>query len=234
MIRFLAFLALLVGLSAPANAQNCRLALLLALDVSSSVDAVEDRQQREGLAAALIDPEVMDAILAPGGHVTLAAYEWSGRYKQSMVLDWTVLDTPAAVLAAAERISGSQRAYGQFPTAAGFALSHAAALFKAAPKCDRRTLDVSGDGVNNDGYPPSLVHKNGRLSGVTVNGLVIGGANDTFAENDMALMIFFRDEVINGPGAFVEFAKDYSDYARAMQRKLLREVRQINLAGLRP
>lgn len=215
--------ALIVGAlltAAPAGAA-CRLALLLALDISSSVNPAEDALQRAGLAAALIAPEVQAEILAtPEAPVALAVYEWSGRYQQDMVLDWQLLDSAAAILAAAERIARSQRSYAEFPTAMGYGLGYGARLFQDAPDCLYRTLDISGDGVNNDGFGPELAYRNFPFKGITVNGLAIGGATD----NDAEVFAFYRDEVIRGPGAFVETASDFADFERAMQRKLQREL----------
>ena len=107
MVRFLAIAAVLLA-SIPAQA-GCRLALLLALDVSSSVDEDEDRLQRLGLANALISPEVEQAFLSdPGQSVALAIYEWSGRYQQDILLDWVELHGPGDLLNVAEAIRSSR------------------------------------------------------------------------------------------------------------------------------
>jgi len=205
--------ALLAAFGSPAAA--CRLALLLALDVSSSVDAREDRLQREGLAAALLDADVRAAFLA-GGPVALAAFEWSGKYRQHAILDWRLLATEADLDRAAAAIAASARIETEYPTALGYALGHAAGRFRAAPRCARQTLDVSGDGENNDGFPPALAYRNFPFAGVTVNALAVG--------RDPALEAYFLAEVIRGPGAFVETAVNYNDFARAIRRKLLREL----------
>lgn len=214
------------ALASPAWAE-CRLALVLALDVSSSVDELEDRLQREGVASALMSPEVQDAILSvPGAYVALAVYEWSGRYQQDLTLGWRALRTPSDIDGAAASISSSRRPYAEFPTALGYSIGYAASVFRAGPDCLARTLDVSGDGVNNDGFPPRLAYKNFPLRDVTVNGLTIGGADD-------GLPAYYRAEVIKGPGAFVEEAADFEDFARAMQRKLVRETQAIAIGQLR-
>ncbi|RSK31469.1 DUF1194 domain-containing protein [Rhodovulum iodosum] len=229
MVRFLAALAASVGAAAPAGAA-CRLALVLALDISSSVDAEEDRLQRAGLAAALTAPEVREALLAqPEAPVALAVYEWSGRYQQDMLLDWRMLDSPAAIAGAAAQIAGSKRSYAEFPTAMGYGIGYAARVFRGAPECLFRTLDISGDGINNDGFGPARAYSSFPLDGITVNGLAIGGAT----ENDAVVFAYYRDEVIRGPGAFVEEAKDFDDFARAMRRKLFREV-QARVIGALP
>ncbi len=220
MVRLLVVLAALCAAS-PAAAQ-CRLALILALDVSSSVDGREDRLQRDGLAGALLSPEIVAAFLeTPETPVALAVYEWSGRYQQHRILDWTVMDSRAAILGAAEAIGGSTRSFSEFPTAVGYAIGHAATVFRDGPDCLFRTLDLSGDGVNNEGFGPLLAYRHFPLDDVTVNGLAIGGA----AQGDKDLFEFFRNDVIKGPGAFVEIARNYDDFERAMRRKLLRELR---------
>lgn len=203
----------------PVPAAACRLALLLALDVSASVDSMEYALQRDGLAAALLAPEVQAAFMESPHPVALAAFEWSGRWNQQIVLDWTTIHTTDDLRQAAATVSAAERSEDEFPTAIGYALGHAARLFREAPVCDRRTLDVSGDGENNEGFAPALAYRNFPLDWVTVNGLAIGGS----VELD-GLVDYFRREVIRGPGAFVETAADYADYARAMRRKLLREL----------
>ncbi len=222
MVKPLLIFALWLGFAIPATAQ-CRLALLLALDISSSVSVHEDRLQRQGLAAALRDAEVSAAILSGPWDVALAVYEWSGRYQQDDLLDWTFLSSRDELEQVATRIETSRRRYAEFPTAAGFALDYALEKFKTAPDCDARTLDVSGDGINNDGHSPYELHREHRFRGMVVNGLIIGGATNR-REDDIALMNFYRNEVIYGPGAFVEAAEDYNDFAAAMRRKLIREV----------
>lgn len=223
-----ALAAFLAGLLPVPGLAACRLALLLALDVSSSVDMREDALQRQGLAWALLEPDIVAAILEHDGTVALAVYEWSGRYNQTMVLDWTMLTDWASVERAAARISASERAHSNLPTSAGYALSYAVTVFQRAPRCDFYTLDVSGDGINNDGYGPALVHRNERLAGVTVNGLAIGGSG----AGDNHVLHFYEREVIYGPGAFVIQARNYDDYARAIRRKLFRELTPAQLSAV--
>ena len=102
--------ALLLALAASPGAAECRLALLLGLDISSSVDAAEDALQRGGLAAALQAAEVQAAFFAAPTPVALAVFEWSGRYNQEVLLDWTPIATPAALSAAAAEIPASENA----------------------------------------------------------------------------------------------------------------------------
>jgi len=202
-------------------AAQCRLALALALDVSSSVDADEDTLQRGGLASALIAPEVQQAFFASGQIVALAVYEWSGRYNQNLLLDWRLIRNRADLLEAAERLGRSRRIHDDFPTAMGYALGYGAGLLARAPACLSHTLDLAGDGENNEGFAPAIAYKAFPFAEVTVNGLVVNGAD---YEAEVTLIDFYRSEVLHGPGAFLEIAQGFDDYERAMRRKLLREL----------
>ena len=197
------------------------MALLLTLDVSSSVDAVEDQLQRGGLVSALTSPEVRAAFFAVDAPVALAVYEWSGRYNQEIVLDWVLIDSPAALVSAAETIAASTRSHNEFPTAMGYALGFGADMLRRAPRCLYKTIDMAGDGQNNEGFGPQLAYREFPFQDVTVNGLVVNAAE--FA-SETQLIEFYRDEVLWGPGAFMEVAQGFEDYERAMRRKLEREL----------
>jgi hypothetical protein len=202
----------------------CRLALAFALDVSASVDPGEYRLQLEGLSAALGDPAVRAAALGPGGSIALAAYEWSGARQQAIIAPWALITTDAELDAFMERITAHDRSYGEFPTAVGYALGYGAVLLRSAPPCSRRVIDISGDGLSNDGFGPAAAYREFDFEGVTVNGLVIGG-------EDLELISFYQFDVAHGPNAFVEVARDYADFPRAMLRKLLREIGRDFVAG---
>ncbi len=227
--RALGVLAI-AGAAAPAMAQPiCRLALVLALDVSASVDAREDALQREGLARALLAPEVQTAFFSGDLPVALSVFEWSGRWNQEMILDWTLIGSPADLRRASARVGASRRSYSQFPTAMGYAMGYAAQYLRDGPACLFRTVDVSGDGVNNEGFGPRLAYENFPFADVTVNGLVILGADP---DEDAKIAAFYAGEVVHGPGAFVEAADGFADFERAMRRKLERELRAATIGAL--
>ncbi len=219
--------ALTLALAAgPAAAQDqCRLALLLGIDVSASVDASEYESQLNGVASALIAPEIVEAFLNGPGPVALSIYEWSGRFQQDLVIDWTLITSEDDLTRIAERVARQVRRSEDFPTALGYALGFAAGHFDDAPACLFQTLDISGDGQNNDGFTPGAAYEHFPFDGITVNGLAIGGAS---------LMIedYFYEQVIRGPGAFVEYATTHADFAAAMRRKLERELRVMILGDL--
>lgn len=220
----------LAGAGAATAQEACRLALVLAMDISSSVDPLEDALQRGGLAQALRAPEVVEAILSqPDRPVALAMFEWSGRVQQDMVLPWILLRDAATVNAAADRIALSRRSYAEFSTAIGHAIEYAHDIFRQGPACDARVLDISGDGVNNDGFGPTAAYDAFDFSQITVNALVIEvqeeGTDHGITEGaDTGLADYFRQIVIRGPGSFVEVAAGFEDFERAMRRKLLREL----------
>ena len=212
----------------PLSAQEeCRLALQLGLDVSASVDADEYRLQVDGLAAALIDPTVVAAFLNGPGPVALSIFEWSGRFQQDVIVDWVLITGEADLLQVAETVARSSRRNQDFPTALGYALGFAASRFELAPPCLFQTLDISGDGQNNDGFPPVAAFDHFPFEGITVNGLAIGGASREIAE-------YYFNEVIRGPGAFVEYAATHHDFAEVMRRKLERELRALILGQAEP
>lgn len=225
LVKHLALAALLTLGFVPAAAAQCRLALLLAMDVSASVDGDEYVLQRDGLAQALNQPEIRRAILegAPGT-VALSVFEWSGRYQQTRMLDWTIIDSADTLDRVIAQIASARRSWKDYPTAMGYALGYGAGALKNAPPCDRQVIDVSGDGVNNEGFPPENAYAHFPLDNVTVNGLVIEGVEPGIAD-------FYRQEVLRGPGAFLEIAADFDGFAAAMARKLLREVNGMILGS---
>lgn len=229
MRRAAAALALLAMSTTPAEAA-CRQALVMALDVSSSVDEEEYRLQLDGMAGALTDPEVKALLLAGvEAPVMLAVFEWAGQADQRMLLDWTPLDSDGALLAVAGRLAASDRREGTRPTAIGAALAYAGNLLAQGPECWQRTIDISGDGKNNDGPPPASGRNAAIFARITVNGIVIGddsgsGGQEAPGGDVGELSSYFHARVIHGPDAFVETALGYADFGAAMKRKLLREL----------
>lgn len=210
-----AFIAAICLLASPADA--CRLALVLAMDVSSSVDDAEDLLQRNGLAAALWAPQVQDAFFISPDPVALQVFEWSGRGHQTELIGWTMIQKPADLLAVAAKLSNSMRSASGLPTAMGHALAYASIQLQDAPPCLFQTIDMAGDGANNAGFSPASVYATFPFDGVTVNGLVIG-------EVESGAQGYYETEVIRGPASFVEVASAFADFEATMQRKLIREL----------
>ncbi|PVB60842.1 DUF1194 domain-containing protein [Labrenzia sp. 011] len=216
----------LPALLTAAPAVSCSLSLVLAMDGSASVDAREHDLQLNGMADALEDPEVIGAIEAVGG-IWVTSFEWSGRYKQLLQLDWQHLADAQSAERASATLRGAARGFTEFPTALGYALGYASVRMRKAPEpCARKVIDVAGDGINNEGFGPQSAYRAFDFTDITVNGLVVAG-------EDTAAIDYYRDSVIKGPGAFIEVADSYDDYARAMKRKLLREIFGSGYAALR-
>ena len=196
-------------------AAACEVALMLAVDISGSVNANEFRIQMEGLAAALEDGAVMDALVA--GQSEVALMQWSGFNRQMVAVNWTTTRTPEDVALLAEQIRTSPRIWPDFSTAIGEAMALSLDYFEIVPECKRRVMDISGDGPNNEGREPRALWPALEAANVTVNALVI-------EESVPNLTAYFRANVITGPGAFAVTANTFDEYPEQIRRKLYREL----------
>ncbi|MDQ2093427.1 DUF1194 domain-containing protein [Rhodalgimonas zhirmunskyi] len=226
-------LVLSLGATTPLKAADCRQALALALDVSGSVDSREYMIQRRGLAAALLHPQVQEALLAPGPPVELMVFEWSGPGAQHTVLPWRAITSLTELRAVAARIDSAPRAALPPPTALGSAMQHGIAAL-GTRNCASLTLDISGDGKSNAGPRPAPLRRIAERADITINALVIG-VQDSAAESQRIvttaeLVAYFKANVIAGPGAFTETALGFEEYEAAMVRKLLRELATLQLS----
>ena len=202
----------------PGFSRACGLELVLAMDVSRSVINDEYDLQMGGLANALRHEEIIEAIGWTPGGVMATLTQWSGPAQQNQSVTWRHLTTPDTVRAFAREIDIARRDFFQSYTAIGEALWHANTLSATNPRrCRRRVIDVSGDGASNRGREPAKIADALAANGVTINALVIRGARPDPAQ-------YYLDNVVRGPGAFIEIAATFHDYARAMQQKLLREL----------
>lgn len=197
------------------------LELVLAIDSSDSVDGREYALQIGGLADAFRDPAVQQAIGAgPLGSIAVTVVEWSGRYQQVVQVPWIRLDGPAAANALAGQIAGLHRAFDEGVTSISGALDFAAEQFAGNGfSAARRVIDISSDGVQNQGRRIDLAREATLARDVTINALVILNEMPDLEE-------YFGERVIGGFGAFVMAANDYPDYPEAIRRKLLREIGQ--------
>ncbi len=219
-------------------AAACRLALALALDVSGSVDEREYVLQMNGVAEALVDADVQAAFLAaPGAPVALTIFEWSSSSYQREILGWRFVESADDLQDIRRVLLAWRRAPAPEATGLGAALLHATTVFREGPFCWQQTLDVSADGKNNDWPVPERLRNENRLGDMNINALVIArDFQSTLAMTPNGvteLSAYFQARIIQGPGAFVEVAVGYEDYARAMRRKLLRELATTPL-GLAP
>jgi hypothetical protein len=223
------FVALLT-LPGGARAQTTDLLLVLAADVSRSIDEGEFALQRKGYSAALTDPRVLAAIRGGvAGTIAICFVEWSGAGEQNIVADWTVIrdeedagGLAAAILAAPRSFIGRTSISG----AIDFAMERFAA---AQPRASRRIIDISGDGTNNSGRPVTNARDEALAQGVTINGLAIinDKPNPGYAFHTQppgGLPEWYRQNVIGGPGAFLRVVEDFHSFADAMTNKLVSEI----------
>ncbi|WP_226941637.1 DUF1194 domain-containing protein [Pseudooceanicola spongiae] len=229
-MRRVVMAALLALLPLGAQAEACRQALALGLDVSGSVDDTEYRLQLDGLAAALDNPQVREALMQmPDAPVRLMVFEWSGPDNQRVLAPWTVISGDEALSALQQKLRRVARVQMDPSTAIGAAMRFGAASLAAQGTCWRQVLDVSGDGIHNTGPHPREVD----MGPLTVNGLVIGEA-DRGAGGIAQLMAYYRAYVLRGPDAFAEAAIGFRDFEAAMVRKLLKELEFPSVSQGRP
>ena len=203
----------LIAFASPVAA--CETALMLAVDVSGSVDPEEYRVQMDGLAAALEDRTIMGALTE--GQVQLALMQWTGTGRQRVVISWTQMNQSEDVMAFAAQVRTERRLWRNFSTAIGEALSLSLDYFTLVPECRRRVIDVSGDGPSNEGRLPTELWGALAAADVTVNALVI-------EESEPGLTSYFAQHVITGEGAFAVTANTFEDYPAEIRRKLYREL----------
>ena len=211
----------------PAHATEAvDVALVLAVDVSRSIDEDEARLQREGYRAAIIDSAVLAAIRGGMiGAIGLAYVEWAGFEYQHTLLPWTRIATEADALAWAAALAAAPRASLSRTSISG-AIMHARRVLRDCPfEATRRVIDISGDGVNNSGPPAEMQRDEAVAEGIVINGLPIINDRPTFGRPPPAnLDLYFRDHVIGGPGAFLIVAEDFNSFGLAVKRKLIREI----------
>ncbi|SLN26430.1 DUF1194 domain-containing protein [Pseudooctadecabacter jejudonensis] len=201
--------------AAPATA--CEVALMLAVDVSGSVDGSEYRTQMDGLAAGLTDRAVLGALVE--GNVQLALMQWTGTGRQTVVINWTQMNSPDDVYAFAFEIATVPRLWRDFSTAIGEAMQLALPYFALVDECERHVIDISGDGISNEGSFPTDHWPALAAAEVTVNALVI-------EDTGFDLTGWFEENVITGPGAFAVTANGFDEYPDQIIRKLYRELTQ--------
>jgi len=222
---------LMVGAAfTPAPAQDKKevdLALALAIDISGSIDPEEARLQRQGYVQAFRDPVVVRAIQGgPNGRIAVAYYEWSDSWMQKLLIDWTLLDSESAIAAFAELLADAPISIARRTSISG-ALRYSVALFGRSPhEPTRKVLDISGDGSNNDGAPVTDMRYQALKARIAVNGLPIMNdrPNPFGFPNEPDLDKYYLHCVTGGPRSFVEVARNFDDFPRAVRKKLLQEV----------
>ncbi|MEO9781189.1 MAG: DUF1194 domain-containing protein [Sedimentitalea sp.] len=211
---------------AAGRALSCDLALVLAVDVSGSVDDEEYRLQMDGLAHALRDGVISEALVRAQAQVMLV--QWTGSSRQQITIPWTGVNSFDTLDAFADWVANDPRVWRNYSTAIGDALEFMLPAFGQVQHCKRHLIDVSGDGQSNEGKPPTDMHNALKRAEVTVNAIAIEAS-----EPD--LTAYFYENVIVGEGAFVITASSFEEYPDRIRKKLLREVtRQSARIGGKP
>jgi Protein of unknown function (DUF1194) len=211
-------------------AERVDLLLVLAMDVSRSMDQAKFQLQRQGYAAAISNSQVLKAITSgPYQKIAICFIDWSGPFEQKLVIDWSIIDSPAAASRFADLIVEAPRSFYN-STSIGSAIDFAAAQIARAPfEAERHAIDVSGDGTNNAGRDVRFFRDRAVANDIIVNGIVIL-TDIQFAQNPAhtnppgGIEKYYRDNVIGGPGSFVMVAEDYNSFGRAMVKKLIAEI----------
>jgi Protein of unknown function (DUF1194) len=232
LIRCVLALAALVviGTAIAGAAEQVDLLLVLAADVSRSVDHPKFLLQREGYAAAVSDPHVLDAIKSgPHQRIALCFVEWSGFGAQKLVIDWSLIDGAPAARKFGDQLIELPRSFADRTSISG-GIEFAAAQLEHAPfEAQRRTIDVSGDGTNNAGRDVKLARDEALAKGIVINGLVILSDrpvpwNAEHTNPPGGLDKYYQDNVVGGPGAFVLVAENFNSFGRAIIKKLIAEI----------
>ena len=243
MIRTLRLLILTVALAFPAAslaAEQVDLLLVLAADVSRSIDSEKFQLQRDGYAAAITDPRVLEAIKSGRtGRIGMSLVEWSGLSSQRVVIDWMAISDAESAKSFADRLLEAPRSFADrtsISSAIEFAMGH---LARAPFESARHTIDVSGDGTNNSGGEVTQARDAAVAQGVTINGLVILSEtplawNPDHTNPAGGLENYYRNNVIGGPGAFVMAAEGFNSFGRAIVKKMIAEVAQADQVKRRP
>jgi hypothetical protein len=221
-------LALIVSISPVQSAQQqVDLKLVLATDVSGSINSEELRVEREGTAGAFLDPDVIKAIQSGAlGKIAVAMLDFSSSGAAQMVIDWRIIEDAASATAFAETIRATPRSRGR-RTSISSALELGSLMLEASQKDivgTRKVIDVSGDGPNNDGSPMTEVHDKTVAQGIIVNGLPVmdDQANGYYPDLDK----YYAACVAGGRGSFVVVVHSYQDFRAAMRHKLILEISQ--------
>jgi len=212
--------------SAPRKTVPVDVELVLAVDVSRSIDADEFELQRQGYARALVSPAVLRAIeTGPIGAIAVAYVEWSGADQQRTVVDWTLIRDQASAQDFAAAILAAPRSFAAYTSISG-AIDYSVRLFETNRyEGTRQVIDISGDGSNNSGRPVWLARDAAIEGGITINGLtIINDRPNPFSRPEPKLDDYYRENVVGGSSAFVTVAEDFNAFASAILSKLIREV----------
>jgi hypothetical protein len=208
------------------NLPSVDVELVIAVDVSYSMDLDELAVQREGYALAIVSKEFLQALkTGPNSKLAVTYFEWSASSDQKIIIPWRVIDGPESADAVAVEIMKTPVRRGSRTSISG-AINFAMPLFEENPyRGLRRVIDISGDGPNNSGEPVTGARAAALEKGITINGLPIMVKEPSYSTMDIDdLDLYYEDCVIGGPGSFVVPIKDRDKFKEAIRTKLILEV----------
>lgn len=203
--------------------------LVLAVDVSYSMDVEELEIQREGYAAAITSPDFMKALRnGPHGKVAVTYFEWASAFDQKLIVPWRVIDGPESADSVAAEIRKAPIRRASRTSISG-AINYGVALFDGNPNRGiRRVIDVSGDGVNNNGPIVTVARDEAVAKGIVINGLPVMVKQTNYSTMDIEkLDYYYEDCVIGGPGSFVIAIKSRAQFQEAIRTKLVMEIADL-------
>ena len=231
--RALLVLAAVSLLAAPLQAaadEEVDLALVIAVDISFSMDPEEQALQREGFVEAFRSPVVHEAIRRGMlGRIAVVYAEWAANFEQKIIVPWTVIDNPESAMAFAGRLEAQPTRRGPRTSVSGAIDFGVRLLSQSGVDATRRVIDISGDGANNQGRPVTAARDEAVAQGITINGLPIMLKRATSYWDVTELDIYYRDCVIGGPGAFTVPVRERDQFPNAIKTKIIMEI-----AGLVP
>jgi hypothetical protein len=226
LLIFVIATAVLVGSPVARATEEVDLLLVLSSDVSRSIDAPNFKLQRDGYAAAIVNPRVIQAIRSGAlGKIAVSFVEWSGVGAQKIIVDWTIIRDEATAKALSAQIIEAPREFRDRTSISGGIDFAMAQLARAPFHANRHTIDVSGDGIQNSGRAVTDARDEALAKGVTINGLVIMSDRKNFhTDPPGGLDAYYRNNVIGSPGAFVMVADNFNSFGETILNKLNAEI----------
>ena len=215
-------------LAAPLSASaetEVDLALVIAVDISYSMDPEEQALQREGFVGAFRSKEVHDAIRSGAlGRIAVVYGEWAATFEQRVIVPWMVIDDAESAMAFADRLAAQPTRRGPRTSVSGAIDFGVRLLAESGVTAPRRVIDISGDGANNQGRPVTPARDEAVAQGITINGLPIMLNRPSSYWDVTELDVYYKDCVIGGPGAFIHPVRDAREFPHAIRAKIIREI----------
>ncbi len=236
--RLIVAAAMFAATPARAVEEDVDLLLVLAADVSRSIDDNKFKLQRDGYAAAISDPLIVKAMQSAGPkrRIGVIFIEWAGVGETKIVVDWTSIGSEAEAKTFADAIVEAPRPFYGRTSIAGAIDTGMEALRGSPFRSERKVIDISGDGTNNSGREVTAARDAAIERGITINGIVILSAvplpfNPGHTHPPGGLLAYYQNNVVGGPASFAIAADNFETFGQALRSKLIKEIASVNLGG---